>query len=343
MLVAGAGALLIASNFGTSKEVYSYEAWQNTYQIMAMVMLVGVITTLMIKEPQYSSNNEKKSSLDQLRFFLLFIIVTISFILAYTSFGSLSGVIEEQIHSISSNKELNAFLVGIIQLCFSVIIAFISSYLLVTIHFVDRQEINRTYIDPIRDFFKRYGLHASLLILSVIGLYRISDIVMGVVANIFYQDMGFTKVEIATASKTFGLFMTILGGFLGGVFANKYGVFRILLIGAILSAMTNLLFIIIANIGNDLSWLYVAITFDNLSAGLAGAAFIAFLSSLTNIKFTAVQYAVFSSLMTLIPKVFGGYSGSIVENFGYENFFIITTLIGLPIIFLVYKVRSYIK
>jgi len=166
---------------------------------------------------------------------------------------------------------------------------------------------------------------------------------MGVVANIFYQDMGFTKVEIATASKTFGLFMTILGGFLGGVFANKYGVFRILLIGAILSAMTNLLFIIIANIGNDLSWLYVAITFDNLSAGLAGAAFIAFLSSLTNIKFTAVQYAVFSSLMTLIPKVFGGYSGSIVENFGYENFFIITTLIGLPIIFLVYKVRSYIK
>jgi len=153
MLVAGAGALLIASNFGTSKEVYSYEAWQNTYQIMAMVMLVGVITTLMIKEPQYSSNNEKKSSLEQLRFFLLFIIVTISFILAYTSFGSLSGVIEEQIHSISSNKELNAFLVGIIQLCFSVIIAFISSYLLVTIHFVDRQEVNRTYIDPIRDFF----------------------------------------------------------------------------------------------------------------------------------------------------------------------------------------------
>jgi PAT family beta-lactamase induction signal transducer AmpG len=343
MLVAGAGALLIASNFGTSKEVYSYEAWQNTYQIMAMVMLVGVITTLMIKEPQYSSNNEKKSSLDQLRFFLLFIIVTISFILAYTSFGSLSGVIEDQIHSISSNKELNAFLVGIIQLCFSLLIAFISSYLLITIHFVDRQEVNRTYIDPIRDFFKRYGLHASLLILSVIGLYRISDIVMGVVANIFYQDMGFTKVEIATASKTFGLFMTILGGFLGGVFANKYGVFRILLIGAILSAMTNLLFIIIANIGNDLSWLYVAITFDNLSAGLAGAAFIAFLSSLTNIKFTAVQYAVFSSLMTLIPKVFGGYSGSIVENFGYEIFFIITTLIGLPIIFLVYKVRSYIK
>jgi PAT family beta-lactamase induction signal transducer AmpG len=82
---------------------------------------------------------------------------------------------------------------------------------------------------------------------------------------------------------------------------------------------------------------------DNLSAGLAGAAFVAFLSSLTNIQFTAVQYAIFSSLMTLLPKIFGGYSGTIVEQFGYENFFILTTLIGLPVLWLVWKCKSYVK
>jgi PAT family beta-lactamase induction signal transducer AmpG len=82
---------------------------------------------------------------------------------------------------------------------------------------------------------------------------------------------------------------------------------------------------------------------DNLSAGIAGAAFIAFLSSLTNIQFTAVQYAVFSSLMTLLPKIFGGYSGTMVEVFGYSEFFLITTIIGIPVLWLVYKVRHYIS
>jgi PAT family beta-lactamase induction signal transducer AmpG len=203
--------------------------------------------------------------------------------------------------------------------------------------------VDDTYVAPVKDFFNRYGLNVAILLLAVIGLYRVSDIVLGVVANIFYQDMGFTKVEIATVSKTFGLFMTIAGGFLGGVMAIRFGVFKVLFLGAVLSALTNLLFIILANVGHDITWLYVTITMDNLSAGLAGAAFIAFLSSLTNIKFTAVQYAVFSSLMTLLPKIFGGYSGGIVEAFGYSQFFIITTLIGLPILYLVYKIKPYIN
>ena len=110
----------------------------------------------------------------------------------------------------------------------------------------------------------------------------------------------------------------------------------------LLSAFTNLLFVVLANVGHDITWLYVTITMDNVSAGLAGAAFIAFLSSLTNIQFTAVQYAVFSSLMTLLPKIFGGYSGTIVMQFGYSEFFVITTLIGVPVLWLVYKVKPYI-
>ena len=136
--------------------------------------------------------------------------------------------------------------------------------------------------------------------------------------------------------------MTIAGGFLGGLLAIRIGVFKVLFLGALLSALTNLLFVLLASVGHDITWLYVTITMDNLSAGLAGAAFIAFLSSLTNIQFTAVQYAVFSSLMTLLPKIFGGFSGTIVMQFGYSEFFVITTLIGVPILWLVYKVKPYI-
>ena len=133
--------------------------------------------------------------------------------------------------------------------------------------------------------------------------------------------------------------MTLAGGFLGGLFSNRYGVIRILFLGALLSSLTNLLFMLLANMGHNITMLYVVISADNLSAGLATAAFVAFLSSLTNIKFTAIQYAIFSSLMTLIPKVFGGYSGTLVDNFGYHSFFLFTTLIGVPVLLIIWLAK----
>jgi PAT family beta-lactamase induction signal transducer AmpG len=195
--------------------------------------------------------------------------------------------------------------------------------------------VEETYIEPIVDFFRRYGARVGLLLLAIIGLYRISDIVLGVISNVFYQDLGYSKFEIATAVKTFGLFMTIAGGFLGGVMSVRYGVYRILLLGAVLAAATNLLFMGLAQVGYNLPMLYLVVAADNLSAGLASAGFVAFLSSLTNVSFTAMQYAVFSSLMTLIPKVLGGYSGSMVDTIGYPNFFMLTALMGVPVILLV--------
>ena len=136
--------------------------------------------------------------------------------------------------------------------------------------------------------------------------------------------------------------MTIMGGFLGGLLAIRFGVMRILFLGAVLSALTNLLFMFLAQMGQDITMLYIVIAADNLSAGLASAAFIAFLSSLTNISFTAMQYAIFSSLMTLLPKVLGGYSGSIVESMGYEQFFLITALMGLPVLLLIVLANKYL-
>ena len=115
----------------------------------------------------------------------------------------------------------------------------------------------------------------------------------------------------------------------------RYGVLKILFLGALLSAITNLLFMLLAETGYSLPMLYIVISADNLSAGLASAAFIAFLSSLTNISFTAVQYAIFSSLMTLLPKILGGYSGSMVESMGYQTFFLITALMGVPVLLLI--------
>jgi len=185
------------------------------------------------------------------------------------------------------------------------------------------------------DFFRRYGWAVALLLLAIIGLYRVSDIVLGVVANIFYQDIGFTKEQIAVVSKTFGLLATIAGGFMGGLLAVRFGVTKILWLGAALSAVTNLLFVLLAKTGASVPLLYVVIGADNISAGIATAAFIAFLSSLTNISFTAVQYAIFSSLMTLFPKILGGYSGTMVEDMGYDNFFILTAIMTLPVLVLI--------
>ncbi len=342
MLVAGAGGLFIASYLGSTKELYSYEAWSGTYLIMAAVMLIGVATTLIIDEPKSERKETEYSTKDYARFFLLFLSIVLAFILTFISTTDLLKPVKELLTDTFANKRLSGFIVGSLRMVLALVGAYIAARILIILKIVNQPMVNSTYIEPVKDFFNRYGKSVAILLLAVIGLYRVSDIVLGVMANIFYQDIGFTKVEIATISKTFGLFMTIAGGFLGGVLATRIGVFKIFFLGALLSAITNLLFVILANVGNNITWLYLTITMDNLSAGLAGAAFIAFLSSLTNIQFTAVQYAVFSSLMTLLPKIFGGYSGSIVMQFGYSEFFVITTLIGVPVLWLVYKAKPYI-
>ena len=190
-------------------------------------------------------------------------------------------------------------------------------------------------IHPFTDFFKRNGWF-SLTLLLFVGVFRLSDITMGIMANPFYLDLGFSKTDIANIGKVFGFFMTILGSFLGGLLVVKMGVIKPLLIGAISVALTNLLFAQLAMVGADISWLVVTISADNLCAGLAGAVFIAYLSSLTNRSYTATQYALFSSLMTLPGKFISGFSGIIVDAQGYAVFFIYAAVMGVPAIILAY-------
>jgi PAT family beta-lactamase induction signal transducer AmpG len=187
---------------------------------------------------------------------------------------------------------------------------------------------------PFVDFFQRNG-HMALVILAFIGLYRVTDITMGVMANPFYLELGFTKAQIANISGIFGVLMTIVGGVLGGVLVPRYGVMRVLLAGAILAAVTNLLFAVLALLGPQLWMLTVTISADNLAGGLAISAFIAYLSGLTNTAYTATQYALFSSLMTLPGKVIGGAAGAVVDAVGYPLFFVYSCVIGIPAMLLV--------
>lgn len=201
--------------------------------------------------------------------------------------------------------------------------------------------LREAFYQPFAEFLKRFGWYA-VLILGLIAIYRISDVVMGIMANPFYVDMGYTKDEVAATSKIFGVIMTLVGAFVGGALTLRFGILRILFLGAFMSAFSNLLFAWLATRGHDLQGLIFVISADNLSSGIASSAFIAYISSLTNIQYSATQYALFSSMMLIIPKWLAGFSGVFVDHFGYQHFFIFTAIIGLPVFVLVYFVERLV-
>lgn len=538
MIVAGAGALFLAAYLGTAKGNYIYEAWKWTYLAMAAVMLVGIATTLCIREPQVDRVRKEYKRVDYYRLVAVFFVSVVSFVLSYIYSGNLTEMLI-QLWSIKDSFALFCF--EALRFIGSGAVAFVVGSSLVKMGAVNKQMAYETWVNPVADFFKRYGVKLALVLLLLIGFYRISDIIAGVISNVFYQDLNFTKEQIAEAVKVYGVIFSLVGGFLGGLLAQRMNIMKLMFVGAILASSTNLIFIglvksgqplndVVINVGeqsfktqadetgawaikvpveqlqanerltatasfqNDTSqpvsvtlpyisqtgastallllpitadnvidqresegsivvrgqylatlaenqsiklsldgqsfdakldkegvfsaaipaqqlldsnskklnavlmqneraqqdtalnyqvdpaaeksvtldvdlqpinlnkavdgqlevkgkvikeyssnWLYFAIIVDNLASGLAGAAFIAFLSSLTSVSFTAVQYAIFSSLMTLTPKILGGYSGTIVSNIGYPNFFLLTTLIGIPILILVVWVAKLLR
>lgn len=340
MIVAGAGALYLASWFGSDKGNYVYTAWQWTYFIMAATMLVGVITTLVIPEPERKqADKHHYAALDYARLLLVFAVAVSGFVLTFFYSSSLF----DSLNALVGGDAFIGFGLEALHFALAIAVAVLVGWALVQVGLVNRDMAQDTWVAPIADFFARYGLKTALLLLALIGLYRITDIVPGVISNVFYQDLGFSKPEIATAVKTFGVIVSIVGGFAGGLIATRFGVMRTLMWGAILTAFTNLVFVWLAVAGYNVPVMYLAVTADNLAAGFASAAFVAFLSSLTSVSFTAVQYAIFSSLMTLFPKTIGGYSGTIVDAIGYPGFFTFTTLIGIPVLWLVWLVGQHLQ
>lgn len=333
MIVAGAGALFLATYLGATEESYNYLAWRHTYWCMALFMLLGIATCLLMPEPTKVRELPRWTVKDYAHLVLVFFIVVLVFV---TSFWQIGTVV------LAEDSVLPGFLAEILRLVLALLIAAAVAVLAVRLRLINHDVANTTWVEPVVEFFRRYGKKAFLL-LALIGFYRISDILAGVISNVFYQDMGFTKNEIAAAVKTVGVVMTIVGGFVGGLLAHRYDVMKMLFVGGLLACLTNLLFVALSLRGEDPVFLYIAVVADNLAAGLASAVFIAFLSALTSVKFTAVQYAIFSSLMTMLPKMLGGYSGGMVDAMGYPLFFTFTTLLGLPVLILVYLVGKYIS
>lgn len=337
MVAAGAGGLYLAYYFGSRADTYVYEAWQKTYLIMALIMGVGLLTTLALPEPKSAGTNEYPySTSSYVRFFGLFVVSVSALILTYYYFPSITI-------AVNNYQGLLDFLIGTGQLLLSLLAAILIGFLGVKYGLADREMVLENYYQPVMEFFHRYG-RLAIWVLLLIGFYRVSDIVLGAISNVFYQDLGYNKLQIANVTKVFGVIMTIVGSFLGAFLVLRWGVFKVLLLGAVLSAATNIAFIWLSATAvlaePSIQNLTFVIAIDNLSAGLAVAVFVAWLSSLTSVSFTATQYAIFSSLMTLFPKLLGGYSGTLVDNLGYSWFFVITALLGVPVIVLILYINK---
>ena len=262
LILAGGGALVIAGN----------SSWNLAYFTMGCAMLIGMLTTLLVSEPQHPAR---------------------------------APASPRHTHAL---HRLGAWFVEAV-------------------------------VFPFVEFFKRNGAMA-LVILLFIGLFRISDITMGVMTGPLYVDMGFTDEQIGWVSKTFGIIVTIVGALLGGVLVMRYGILSMLIVAAVLVVTTNLVFAWLSTLGPEIVWLALVITADNLSGGIAGSTFIAYLSSLTNRAYTATQYALFSSLMLLPAKFIGGFSGKVVDEYGYILFFLYAGLLGIPAVLLAIYLMS---
>jgi len=268
VLVGGAGALYLADFYD----------WRIAYQGMAAFMAVGILTALVIREPEHRRGGE-------------------------------ADAIEAEIAGVLNRGGSGAF-------------ARVADW------------IGGAVVAPFVEFFRRNGRFAMVL-LALILTFNISDRVLGIMANPFYLDLGFTKSQIASVAKIFGFLMAIVGAGLGGVLVARWGTLPTMLFAAIMLAATNLMFVLLALSGPDIRILVFTISGDNLSMGLAGVAFIAYLSSLTNQAYTATQYALFSSLMSVVGKFISGWSGVVVEAWGYSMFFVYAAATGVPAILLI--------
>ncbi|MDP3813594.1 AmpG family muropeptide MFS transporter [Pseudomonas sp.] len=328
-LLATAGALYFAEGFGSTVQFYQHGAWAGTYLVFALLMLPGLLTSLWMREPSVPLKTQLAAARygfsHQIASVLVLIVLLISVPAMFTQFyrTDFASLLSGEASLLDLLLEDRAFLRALLY-------TILSSLCLSS---MGRRGL-APVLTPVNDFILRYRWQAFLL-LGLIATYRMSDTVMGVMANVFYIDQGFTKDQIASVSKLFGLVMTLVGAGVGGLLIVRFGILPILFIGGAASAATNLLFLLLAGMGADLQMLILTISADNFSAGLATAAFVAYLSSLTNLKFSATQYALLSSIMLLLPRMIGGYSGVMVEKLGYAEFFLITALLGVPTLVLI--------
>jgi len=273
IMVASAGALWIAADFG----------WTAAYTAMAVMVGVGIATTLVISEPQ---PRVAQQTLEQEQRVIEWL--------------------EHKAHWPESLRQAGSWFVGAV-------------------------------VCPFVDFFTRYGTKLAVLMLAFIASYRLTDFTMGVMANPFYLDVGYTLKEIAAVAKLFGLVSSIVGVVLGGLAVARLGTVKSLAFGSLAVIASNLMFVTLAVQDHpSLTGLAIVVSADNLAMGVAGTALIAYLSSLTSASYTATQYALFSSMYALPGKLLMGTSGFVVDAVGYPWFFVYTSSLGIPALVMLY-------
>lgn len=197
--------------------------------------------------------------------------------------------------------------------------------------------IRGAVISPFADFVSRRGW---LVILLFILLYKFGDALAGVMGNPFYMELGFTKIQIASISKAFGLAAMIIGGGIGGIIVDRMGILRSLFVCGILQMLSNLMFAVLAMLGNDPRMLSLTIAVENLSAGMGTAAFVAYLSSLCNIAYTATQYALLTSFMAFGRTLLSSSGGWLADHMDWISFYLLTTGAALPGLLLLVWIMS---
>lgn len=204
-----------------------------------------------------------------------------------------------------------------------------------------KEEVRKkNYIEPFLEFITRNSLLKILVILLFIFFFKFGDVIAGVMANPFYVKIGFSNVEIANASKIFGVVMTILGVFAGGFLVKRFGILQSLIISGFLQIISNLLYVLLNSVGPEFSYLLLTVAGENFSGGLGSAAFVAYLSVLCNRNYTGTQYALLSSFMGLARAILSSPSGFIVESIGWADFFLLSTLLGLPGLLILFWMRK---
>lgn len=200
-------------------------------------------------------------------------------------------------------------------------------------------------VEPFADFFRRFGGALGLMILVFILSMKISDqAIVGGIIGPFYLDQGFSKTQIAAVTKVYGIWVGIAGAFLGGVAVARWGVRWPLLAGIVLGAASNLLYLALIGADGDTRLLTLVISGENLAQGFLGTTAVAYMSALVNQRYTATQYALFSSLIMLPGKVLGFFSGRIVEAYqGYGSYFVLTAVVAIPAVLLFFWLYPRVK
>lgn len=350
MLVSGLGALFIAEYAyryfagtdaspapGTADPEATHLSWVVAFLAMAGVMVIGVVTTLIVREPPRRRAAIAVIEGEAGLALRLMAIGTTTAIAILAFLGIQKGL---------TGLNWERWVVNPVATLMAAAIPVVIVMSLPT----PQPSSNRHYraihvwlqnavVSPFREIAKRDGW---VLILLFIVLFKLGDAVLGGMATPFYLKIGFTKFEIGEISKAFGLVSTLLGVWIGSLMVLKWGMGKSLLLTGVLQMLSNLMFSWQAHVGNDIDWLYVTIAIENFTGGMASAAFVAYISRLCNLQFTATQYALFSSLAAVGRTVIASPMGSIAEKIGWVDYFLLSTAMALPgVLMLIYMLKRY--